>query len=61
MPPGKLQQLLEAVARAGSWAVWMGVFDRGWLGLLQEGGMSCVDLTVAARGAGGDVGLALGK
>ena len=37
---GKLQQLLEAVARAGSWAVWMGVFDRGWLGLLQEGGMS---------------------
>ena len=35
-----LQQLLEAVARAGSWSAWMGVFDRGWMELLQAGGMS---------------------
>ena len=37
---GELQRLLDEVARAGSWSVWMGVFDRGWLQLLQKGGMS---------------------
>merc|ERR1712185_17752 len=37
---GELQRLLEAVAKAGSWSVWMGVFDRGWMELLQAGGMS---------------------
>jgi hypothetical protein len=37
---GELQRLLEAVARAGSWSTWMGVFDRGWMELLQAGGMS---------------------
>ena len=37
---GELQRLLEAVARAGSWSAWMGVFDRGWMELLQAGGMS---------------------
>ena len=26
---GELQRLLEAVAKAGSWSVWMGVCDRG--------------------------------
>ena len=35
---GELQRLLEAVARAGSWSAWMGVFDRGWMELLQAGG-----------------------
>ena len=39
---GDLQRLLEAVAKAGSWSVWMGVFDRGWMELLQAGGMSYV-------------------
>ena len=33
-------RLLETVAKAGSWSVWMGVFDRGWMELLQAGGMS---------------------
>ena len=28
------------MARAGSWSAWMGVFDRGWMELLQAGGMS---------------------
>ena len=28
-------RLLEAVAKAGSWSNWMGVFDRGWMALLQ--------------------------
>ena len=37
-----MQRLLEAVAKAGSWSVWMGVFDRGWMDLLQAGGMSYV-------------------
>ena len=39
---GDLQRLLEDVAKAGSWSVWMGVFDRGWMELLQAGGMSYV-------------------
>jgi hypothetical protein len=29
-----LKELLEGVAQAGSWALWMGVFMRGWLDLL---------------------------
>ena len=37
---GEMRELLEAVAGAGSWAVWMGVFDRGWMRLLEAGGMS---------------------
>jgi hypothetical protein len=37
---GNLQRLLANVAKAGSWSVWMGVFDRGWMELLQAGGMS---------------------
>ena len=32
---GEMRDLLEAVAGAGSWAVWMGVFDRGWMRLLE--------------------------
>ena len=39
---GEMQRLLEKVAKAGSWSVWMGVFDRGWMELLQAGGMSYV-------------------
>ena len=39
---GEMQRLLETVAKAGSWSVWMGVFDRGWMELLQAGGMSYV-------------------
>ena len=38
----EMQRLLETVAKAGSWSVWMGVFDRGWMELLQAGGMSYV-------------------
>jgi hypothetical protein len=30
----ELQQLIEGVASAGSWAVWMGVFSRSWMKLL---------------------------
>ena len=37
---GEMRELLESVAGAGSWAVWMGVFDRGWMRLLEAGGMS---------------------
>jgi hypothetical protein len=34
-----LKELLEGVAQAGSWALWMGVFTRGWMDLLAAGGM----------------------
>jgi hypothetical protein len=34
-----LKELLEGVAHAGSWALWMGVFTRGWMDLLVAGGM----------------------
>jgi hypothetical protein len=34
-----LKDLLEGVAQAGSWALWMGVFTRGWMDLLLAGGM----------------------
>jgi hypothetical protein len=35
-----LKGLIEKVAQAGSWAVWMGVFSRGWMEMLIAGGMS---------------------
>jgi len=34
-----LRELLIGVAQAGSWAVWMGVFTKGWMELLVAGGM----------------------
>jgi hypothetical protein len=34
----ELRQLIEGVASAGSWAVWMGVFSRSWMELLVAGG-----------------------
>jgi hypothetical protein len=34
-----LKELLEGVAQAGPWALWMGVFTRGRMGLLVAGGM----------------------
>jgi hypothetical protein len=34
-----LKELLEGVAQAGSWALWMGAFTRGWMDLLVAGGM----------------------
>ena len=37
---GELRGLLEGVAKAGSWAVWMGIFDKGWMRLLEKGGVS---------------------
>ena len=36
-----LRELLIGVAQAGSWAVWMGVFTKGWMELLVAGGMKC--------------------
>ena len=36
----EFRRLYEGVARAGSWAVWMGVFNRAWIRLLQMGGLS---------------------
>ena len=36
----ELRRMYEDVARAGSWAIWMGVFSRSWLRLLRLGGMS---------------------
>jgi hypothetical protein len=30
----ELRQLMEGVAEAGSWAVWMGVFSKSWMKLL---------------------------
>ena len=35
-----LKGLIEKVAQAGSWAVWMGVYSRGWMEMLIAGGMS---------------------
>jgi hypothetical protein len=29
----ELRQLIEGVASAGSWAVWMAIFSRSWMGL----------------------------
>jgi hypothetical protein len=34
----ELRQLIEGVAEAGSWAVWMGVFSKSWMELLIAGG-----------------------
>jgi hypothetical protein len=36
----EMRELLEGVAAAGSWAVWMGVFSRSWMQLLTAGGLS---------------------
>ena len=36
---GRMAELLESIAKAGSWATWMGVFQPGWMELLQAGGM----------------------
>ena len=36
---GRMAELLEGIAKAGSWATWMGVFQPGWIALLREGGM----------------------
>jgi hypothetical protein len=36
----ELQQLIEGVASAGSWAVWMGVFSRSWMKMLVAGGLT---------------------
>jgi hypothetical protein len=33
----ELRQLIEGVASAGSWAVWMGAFSRSWMKLLVAG------------------------
>ena len=35
-----LKGLIDKVTQAGSWAVWMGVFSRGWREMLIAGGMS---------------------
>jgi hypothetical protein len=35
-----LKGLIDKVTQAGSWAVWMGVFSRGWMEMLIAGGMS---------------------
>ena len=35
-----LKGLIEKVAQAGSWAVWMGVYSRGRMEMLIAGGMS---------------------
>ena len=34
-----MAELLEGIAKAGSWATWMGVFQPGWIDLLRAGGM----------------------
>jgi hypothetical protein len=36
----EMRELLEGVAAAGSWAVWMGVFSRSLMKLLTAGGLS---------------------
>jgi hypothetical protein len=36
----ELRQLMEGVAGAGSWAVWMGVFSKSWMKLLVAGGLT---------------------
>jgi hypothetical protein len=38
----ELRQLMEGVAEAGSWAVWMGVFSKSWMKLLVAGKISAV-------------------
>ena len=38
-PYGRMAELLEGIAKAGSWATWMGVFQPGWIALLRAGGM----------------------
>jgi hypothetical protein len=35
-----LKELIDKVTQAGSWAVWMGVFSRGWMDILIAGGMT---------------------
>ena len=36
----ELRQLIEGVASAGSWAVWMSAFSRSWMKLLVAGGLT---------------------
>ena len=36
----ELSRLVRGVRDAGSWAMWMGVFNSSWMRLLQYGGMS---------------------
>ena len=36
---GQMAKMLEAIAKAGSWAAWMGVFQPEWMQLLKAGGM----------------------
>ena len=36
---GRMTELLEGIAKAGSWATWMGVVQPGWMELLKAGGM----------------------
>ena len=36
---GRMAEMLQEVAKAGSWATWMGVFQPGWMKLLKAGGM----------------------
>jgi hypothetical protein len=36
---GQMAEMLQEVAKAGSWATWMGVFQPGWMKLLKAGGM----------------------
>jgi hypothetical protein len=36
----ELRQLMEGIAEAGSWAVWMGVFSKSWMKLLVAGGLA---------------------
>ena len=36
---GQMVEMLQEVAKAGSWATWMGVFQPGWMKLLKAGGM----------------------
>jgi hypothetical protein len=36
----ELRQLMEGVAEAGSWAVWLGVFSKSGMKLIVAGGLS---------------------
>jgi hypothetical protein len=35
-----LKGMIDKVTQAGSWAMWMGVFSRGWMDMLIAGGMT---------------------
>ena len=52
---GELQRLLEEVARAGSWSVWMGVFDRGWMQLRKRRRLADTGRIRLATGDGADL------